>query len=84
MPSVFLAIQQEWTSFDRYLWHFTDGKDHLRNRQRSSSPLSDQVSRDLQKRGMKFVGTVIVYSYLQAVGIINSHEDGCHFQTPPQ
>lgn len=81
--SVFLAIQREWTSFDRYLWHFTDGK-IIFETGKTSSPLSDLVSRDLQKRGMKFVGTVIIYSYLQAVGIINSHEDGCHFQSPPQ
>ena len=76
---VFLAIQREWTSFDRYLWHFTEGKTIVETG-KVSSPLSDQVSRDLRKRGMKFVGTVIVYSYLQAVGVINSHEDGCHFQ----
>ncbi len=80
---VFLAIQREWTSFDRYLWHFTEGKTIVETG-KVSSPLSDQVSRDLRKRGMKFVGTVIIYSYLQAVGIINSHEDGCHFQTQPQ
>ncbi|MBQ2270434.1 MAG: DNA-3-methyladenine glycosylase I, partial [Firmicutes bacterium] len=41
-------------------------------------PLSDRISKDLKKRGMKFVGTTIIYSYLQAVGIINSHEDGCY------
>ena len=83
MPRCFLSIQKEWTSFDRYLWHFTEGKT-ISETGKVSSPLSDQVSRDLQKRGMKFVGTVIIYSYLQAVGIINSHEDGCHFQTQPQ
>ena len=80
---MFLSIQKEWTSFDRYLWHFTDGK-IIFETGKASSPLSDLISRDLQKRGMKFVGTVIIYSYLQAVGIINSHEDGCHFQSPPQ
>lgn len=80
---MFLSIQKEWTSFDRYLWHFTDGK-IIFETGKASSPLSDLISRDLQKRGMKFVGTVIIYSYLQAVGIINSHEDGCHFQTQPQ
>ena len=42
-----------------------------------NSELSDRISKDLQKRGMKFVGTTIIYSFLQAVGIINSHEDGC-------
>ena len=46
----------------------------------TSSKLSDTISEDLKKRGMKFVGTTIIYSYLQAVGIINSHEDGCMFK----
>ena len=48
-----------------------------------SSPLSDAISKDLKKRGMKFVGTVIIYAYLQAVGVINSHESGC-FLNPLQ
>ena len=73
---VFRAIQREWGSFDRYLWHWTGGE-VVRETGRASSPLSDQVSRDLRRRGMKFVGTVIVYAYLQAVGVIFSHEDGC-------
>jgi len=79
---VFRQIQQEWGSFDRYLWHWTDGQTvcevgHV------SSPLSDSISKDLKKRGMKFVGTVIIYSYLQAVGVINSHEPDCFLRTHP-
>ena len=66
---IFRTIQQEWGSFDRYLWHWTEGK--------VSSELSDKVSGDLKRRGMKFVGTVIIYAYLQAVGVINSHEENC-------
>ncbi len=73
---VFRRIQQEWGSFARYLWHWTDGQ-VIAETGRTSSPLSDAVSEDLKKRGMKFVGTVIVYSYLQAAGVINAHEPRC-------
>ena len=74
---VFLKIQKEWGSFSAYIWNFTDGKILYEN-DKTFSPLSDRISKDLKKRGMKFVGTTIIYSYLQAVGIINSHEDGCY------
>ncbi len=73
---IFRAIQKECGSFDRYLWHWTEGQ-VLYETGKSSSELSDAVSRDLKRRGMKFVGTIIVYAYLQAVGIINSHEESC-------
>ena len=73
---VFRAIQQEWGSFDRYLWHWTAGET-IHETGKVSSTLSDTVSEDLNRRGMKFVGTVIIYSYLQAVGVINSHEEAC-------
>ena len=75
----FLAIQKEFGSFDAYLWSFTGGKVvHSRNVGTPvSSPLSDAVSKDLKKRGMKYVGTVIVYSYLQAAGVVDDHEEGC-------
>ena len=79
--SVFKAIQQEWGSFDRYLWHWTGGSVVFETGKVSSN-LSDAVSRDLKKRGMKFVGTVIIYSYLQAVGVLNSHEEGCFCKAP--
>lgn len=78
---VFLEIQKEWGSFSRYLWHWTQGR-IIRERGKTSSPLSDTVSKDLKKRGMKFVGTTIVYSFLQAVGVIWSHEDGCFLDHP--
>ena len=74
--SIFRAIQREWGSFERYLWHWTGGKT-VYETGKVSSELSDAVSKDLQRRGMKFVGTVIIYSYLQAVGVINSHEETC-------
>lgn len=73
---VFLAIQREWESFSRYIWHFTDGRVVYETGE-ASSPLSDRVSADLRRRGMTFVGTTIVYAYLQAIGVINSHEPGC-------
>ena len=79
---VFQKIQQEWGSFDRYLWHWTEKK-IIQEVDKVSSPLSDAVSKDLKKRGMKFVGTIIIYAYLQAVGVINSHESGC-FLNPLQ
>ena len=72
----FRRIQEEWGSFDAYLWHWADGST-VREAGLASSPLSDAISKDLKKRGMKFVGTVIVYAYLQAVGVIDSHEPGC-------
>lgn len=72
----FLDIRKEWKTFDAYLWHWTEGK-VLHETGQTSSPLSDAISKDLKKRGMKFVGTTIIYSYLQAVGVIDSHEDGC-------
>ncbi len=77
--SVFLKIQEEFGSFDRYIWSFTEGK-RVINRDgvtRATSPLSDRISADLKKRGMSFVGSTIIYSYLQAVGIIGDHESDC-------
>lgn len=73
---VFREIQKEYGSFADYLWHWTDGKVIYESGQ-TSSELSDCISRDLKKRGMKFVGTTIIYAYLQAVGVIYSHEAGC-------
>ena len=76
---VFLAIQQEFGSFAAYLDRFTCGQIivNATNEFRTTSPLSDAISRDLRKRGMKFMGSVTVYSYLQAVGMINDHEKQC-------
>lgn len=74
---VFREIQKEYGSFSDYLWHWTGEKVVYEN-DKVSSPLSDCVSKDLKKRGMKFVGTVIIYSYLQAVGVIYSHEKECY------
>ena len=79
---VFGVIRREFGSFDAYLWHWTGGTT-LRELDKTTSPLSDAISADLRRRGMKFVGSTIVYAYLQAVGVIWSHEPGCFLQTPP-
>ena len=81
----FLKVQDEFGSFDAYLWGFTDGRviDHHLARQEdmpAQSELSERVSADLRRRGFKFVGPVIVYSYLQATGIINDHLEVCDFR----
>ena len=76
---VFHEIQKEYGSFSDYLWHWTDGR-VIRETGKTSSELSDVISKDLKKRGMKFVGTTVVYAYLQAIGVIWSHEDECFFR----
>jgi DNA-3-methyladenine glycosylase I len=80
---VFLAVQRELGTFDRYLWAFVDGKP-LINRPRTlqqvpaRTDLSDRISKDLKKRGFRFVGSTIIYAYLQAVGVVNDHVRGCY------
>ena len=73
---IFREVQQEYDSFSEYLWHWTGGK-VIYERGLAHSELSDQISKDLKKRGMKFVGTTVIYAYLQAVGVIYSHDEGC-------
>lgn len=76
---IFLKIQEEFGSFSKYIWSFTDNK-IIKNTTGQiivSSPLSDKISKDLKKRGMKYVGTVIIYSYLQAIGIVDNHDKTC-------
>lgn len=78
---VFLRIRAEYGTFAEYIWHFTDGK-QIVNRDgvvRCNTPLSDAISADLQRRGMRFVGSTIIYSYLQAIGVIDDHEPNCDF-----
>lgn len=75
----FLDIQREFGSFADYLYSFTGG-DVVVNRTGTivvASPVSDALSRDLRRRGMKYMGSVTVYSYLQAVGVVNDHEPQC-------
>ena len=78
----FLAVAEEWGSFARYLWHWVDGVpvDHRLERPEdmpAEDDLSRRVSTDLKKRGFRFVGPVIVYSYLQGAGLINDHLVTC-------
>ncbi len=73
---IFKEIVSEYGSFYNYLKTFTNGK-IIHETDKTTSSLSDAISADLKKRGMKFVGSTIIYSYLQAVGIINSHEKDC-------
>ena len=79
---VFMNIQKEFGSFDNYIWSFTNRKiiNHKGNRIYTKNSLSDKISKDLKKRGMKFVGSTIIYSYLQAIGIINDHDEECSFK----
>lgn len=74
---IYIDIQKEFGSFDKYIWHFTKEKT-IKEINKTNSKLSDKISEDLKKRKMKFIGTTIIYSYLQAIGIINSHEENCY------
>ena len=76
---IFLEIKKEYGTFSNYIWHFTNGKiiKNRTNKQIITSPLSDEISNDLKKRGMKYTGSTIIYSYLQAIGIVNDHEINC-------
>lgn len=73
---VFRQIAGECGSFAAYLWGFTGGS-VVHERGKTRSALSDAISKDLRRRGMSFVGTTIVYAYLQAVGVIEAHDEGC-------
>ena len=73
---IFKEIQKEYGSFSNYIWSFTSNK-VIYETGKTKSELSDNISKDLNKRGMKFVGTIVIYSYLQAIGIINSHDKNC-------
>ena len=78
----FLAVQREFGSFDRYIWRFVGGKP-IRNSRRSmkdvpaSTPESDAMSKDLKKRGFRFVGSTICYAFMQATGLVNDHLAAC-------
>ncbi len=73
---IFLEIQKKYGSFRKYLKGFT-GEQQIIELGKTTSPLSDALSADLKKRGMKFVGSTIIYSYMQAIGVISSHEEEC-------
>ena len=78
----FLTVQEEFGSFDRYVWQFVGGKPKVNHWTRMSqvpatSPESDALSKDLKKRGFRFVGSTIIYAYLQVAGLVNDHTIDC-------
>ena len=75
---IFMAIQEEFGSFSNYIWSFTNNEVIFHDYFVASNDLSDTISKDLKRRGMKFVGSTIIYSYLQAIGIVNDHEKECY------
>jgi len=78
----FLTIQREEGSFDRYIWKFVAGTPLPYLQMRSSSPESISISKELKKRGFSFVGPKIIYSYLQAAGLIADHTPNCFLSKP--
>ncbi|MBQ2226829.1 MAG: DNA-3-methyladenine glycosylase I [Methanobrevibacter sp.] len=74
---IFIEIQKEFGSFDEYIWGFTDGET-IKAEYLTESDLSKEISKDLKKRGMKFVGPTIIYSYLESIGIIDNHQKDCY------
>lgn len=85
---VFIDIQKEWGSFDQYIWHFVNRKP-IENQHKTlddvpaKTEVSDNISKDLKKRGMSFVGSTIIYAYMQAIGLVNDHTvDCCCYKGP--
>ncbi|NRD21956.1 DNA-3-methyladenine glycosylase I [Winogradskyella litoriviva] len=78
----FMKIQDEFSSFSKYIWGFVDGKP-IKNKVKNyknapgNTALSDVISKDLKKRGFKFVGSTVIYAYMQAIGMVNDHEMSC-------
>ncbi len=78
----FIKVQEEFGSFSKYIWGFTNGKPIKNSFKEPSdipanSSLSDRISKDLKRRGFKFVGTTVVYAHMQATGMVNDHETNC-------
>jgi len=78
----FIKIKREFGSFSKYIWKFTEGKpidNKIKSMKEipSTTELSDKISKDLKKRGMNFVGSTIIYAFIQAIGIVNDHEIKC-------
>jgi DNA-3-methyladenine glycosylase I len=76
----FLEIQREFGSFDAYLWQFVNGRPLKRKRGEpvaARTPLSDTLSKDLSRRGFRFVGSTICYAFMQAIGLVNDHDLAC-------
>lgn len=78
----FMEVQQEFGSFSKYIWAFTGGKPIINDHQTlatipATTPLSDAISKDLKKRGFKFVGSTVIYAHMQATGMVNDHVASC-------
>ncbi|WP_367755456.1 DNA-3-methyladenine glycosylase I [Flavobacterium sp. WC2430] len=78
----FIKIQEEFGTFSKYIWRFTDGKPIVNNPKTlkevpATTPLSDVISKDLKKRGFKFVGSTVIYANMQATGMVNDHVQDC-------
>ena len=78
----FMKVQEEFGSFSKYIWGFTGGKPIKNNRKTlkevtATTPLSDEISKDLKKRGFKFVGSTVVYAHMQATGMVDDHVEDC-------
>jgi DNA-3-methyladenine glycosylase I len=75
----FLEMQQEFGSFSKWLWSHVDDKPVVRRSRthQATSPLAEKISKELKRRGMKFVGPTIIQAYLQAVGVLDEHLPGC-------
>ena len=82
----FMEVRQEFGSFSKYIWQFTDGKPIINTPQHlkevpATTPLSDAISKDLKKRGFKFVGSTVVYAHMQATGMVDDHVADCWKRT---
>lgn len=81
----FLAVQKEFGSFDAYVWSFVGGEPIVNRWKRmkdvpATNVVSDTLSKDLKKRGFRFVGSTIIYAYMQAIGMVNDHLESCSFR----
>jgi len=79
--NAFLAVREEFGTFDRYIWGFVEGKPIARSRRRRAIAASEAMSKDLARRGFRFVGATICYAFMQGVGMVNDHDPKC-FRAP--
>jgi DNA-3-methyladenine glycosylase I len=78
-----MEVQKEFGSFSTFIWSYVAGKpiiNRFRKREDvpATTPLSDKIAKDLKKRGFKFVGSTVIYAYLQAIGLVNDHSTDCY------
>lgn len=83
--NIFINIRQEFGTFDKYIWHFANNTSIINNWQRldevpSKTPLSELIYKDMKSKGFKFIGSTIIYSYMQAIGMVNDHVISCDFR----